>query len=163
MDLISNEHALSRWLMCGKIVYTVTPWICCWCMTDILIYLITYHLNLIYMNCIIIIFKDYIIPVGAWWDFNLLQRDGTCQLDYVTTKAYTGFMPFVVLVHSLGMRLLPRPVAALCRQASGLASFPGSPGMRIFIEWRAWYLSTPAQLQCSRFGAWEPGNETTSG
>ena len=33
-----------------------------------------------------------------------------------------------------------------------LASFPGSPGTRIFI-------ATPAQLQCSRSGAWEPGNE----
>ena len=35
-----------------------------------------------------------------------------------------------------------------------IASFPGSPGTRIFI-------STPAQLQCSRSGAWEPGNEAS--
>ena len=35
-----------------------------------------------------------------------------------------------------------------------LASFPGSPGTRI-------YISTPAQLQFSRSQAWEPGNEAT--
>ena len=47
-------------------------------------------------------------------------------------------------------------------QYQHLASFPGSPGARICIAGRAWYLfwlSTPAQLQCLRSGAWEPGNE----
>ena len=33
-----------------------------------------------------------------------------------------------------------------------VASFPGSPGTRIYIY-------TPAQLQCSCSRAWEPGNE----
>ena len=37
---------------------------------------------------------------------------------------------------------------------SPLSSFPGSPGTRI-------YNSTPAQLQCSRSRAWEPGNEAS--
>jgi len=56
------------------------------------------------------------------------------------------------------MRLLPWPVDALSRQASGLASFLGSPGTQIFIKWRAWYFihaCTTSMFTFQSVGAWE--------
>ena len=57
--------------------------------------------------------------------------------------------------------LVKRLCTLVSRNQTLLEIYPSTSLVPSYVPRLSWNVSTPARLQCSRSGAWEPGNEAT--